>query len=156
MAFLASVITGVSRWGSERYSVSSTRLGSIMIKRSCEGPAAVQERVNERVYGHRLARAGSAGNKRVRHLGDVGKERAAGNVAAQALPKAAWRVLLNSGDSSKRAQPTVTLAELGTSMPTSDLPGIGASMRMPPLAASASSRFCWSATIFAAARPRRA
>ena len=60
---------------------------------------------------------------------------------------------VNSCDSRSVPSPTVTLAEFGTSIPTNALPGIGASIRIPPFAASASARFCCNATIFESRTP---
>src|SRR3989338_8567501 len=47
------------------------------------GPAAVQERVYKGVDSDRFARAGGAGYQRVRHFGNVCKNSAAGDIAAE-------------------------------------------------------------------------
>ena len=54
-----------------------------------------------------------------------------------------WTAFSKSGDSSMLRSDTTEVCPFGTSMPTMDLPGTGASMRSAG-AASASARSCWS------------
>ena len=93
-----------------------------------------QDRREHRVDRARLARAGRAGDQQVRHLGQVGADRAARDVLAE--PDGERRPVRRAAGWKTSPRCTIRRRAFGTSMPTACLPGIGARMRMSAAASA--------------------
>ena len=86
-----------------------------------------------------LPAAGRARDEQMRHLAEVAEDRAAGDVFAERHVQRRNRAALRQRLPGSREIATIETVAFGISIPTADLPGIGASMRTE-VAASASAR----------------
>src|SRR3989344_6030595 len=142
-----STITGVRRWGTPLYKDSSTRLGSTKMRLSSEGELRKKGEARNAWMDQDLPDPVDPAIKTWRILA-----MSAPSACPETFnPSATVSLLLlfcTLSDSRIRRTVTNSGLRLGISMPTSDLPGIGASILICPGAARARARSFWSVVIF--------
>ena len=128
-AFSASVITGTRRCGSPLYPESSTRFGSIKMSRNSSGRQRKRSdairALTITLFPEPVAPAISRCGILVRSVA-----RAAPATSRPSAKVSPWLESANSTSSKMLFSPTTLLSRFGISMPTTERPGIGASIRI--------------------------
>src|SRR3989344_4754189 len=151
IAFFGSVITGVKRGGILLYIVNSTRFGSIIMNLRFLGGFLNKREVTMAWMVTDLPAPVAPAKRRWGILARFAKCEWP-EISLPSETKSGRELLEYCSSEMREPRPMIDLSVLGTSIPTRDLPGIGASIRTG-CAASASSRLFWSARILESLTP---
>ena len=127
IVFFGSVMTGGKEMGGmPLYAVSSTRFGSIMMKRSWFGPFRYKREVMSAWMATDFPRTRRAGDQSMRHLRDIDVMRCARDVAAKSGEEGASVLSAHSGAERSPPRPTIAFDRIGHFNADERFPGMGA------------------------------